>query len=149
MAELHRQFEEAGGTTAFHARVLRGSVGGPAKRLRVQDAGSGEEMELTVAAVVNAAGLHAQARAAARGGQGSAACPSPLCCGAQPRCEQELQPALGIAGRCPGMAWCSARMAVMQLPMSDRLAWHTTSPSCRPLLPPCKACPLPPYRPCT
>lgn len=64
MAELHRQFEEAGGTTAFHARVLRGSVGGPVKRLLVQDASSGEEVELATAAVVNAAGLHAQARAA-------------------------------------------------------------------------------------
>ena len=33
MAELHRQFEEAGGTTAFFSRVVGGSMVGPLKRL--------------------------------------------------------------------------------------------------------------------
>ncbi|KAL4431018.1 hypothetical protein ABPG75_006274 [Micractinium tetrahymenae] len=75
MAELHRQFEEAGGTTAFHARVEGGSVGGPVKRLRVRDAGSGEEVELATAAVVNAAGLHAQAVAASLQGLPPASIP--------------------------------------------------------------------------
>lgn len=60
MAELHRQFEEAGGTTALHSRVQGGSVAAPLKRLRVRDANSAEEVELTAGAVVNAAGLHAQ-----------------------------------------------------------------------------------------
>ncbi|PRW58233.1 FAD-dependent oxidoreductase [Chlorella sorokiniana] len=64
MAELHRQFEEAGGTTAFYSRVVGGAVAGPLKRVRVQDANSGEETELTAGMVVNAAGLHAQAVAA-------------------------------------------------------------------------------------
>ncbi|KAL4426847.1 hypothetical protein ABPG77_006633 [Micractinium sp. CCAP 211/92] len=76
MAELHRQFEEAGGTTAFHARVLRGSVGGPVKRLLVRDASSGEEVELATAAVVNAAGLHAQAVAASLQGLPAASIPA-------------------------------------------------------------------------
>lgn len=33
MAELHRQFEEAGGTTALYSRVVGGAVAGPLKRL--------------------------------------------------------------------------------------------------------------------
>jgi hypothetical protein len=33
MAELHRQFEEAGGSTAFYSRVEGGSVGGAVQRL--------------------------------------------------------------------------------------------------------------------
>lgn len=33
MAELHRQFEEAGGTTAFYSRVVGGAMAGPLKRL--------------------------------------------------------------------------------------------------------------------
>lgn len=57
MAELHRQFEAAGGTTALHSRVEGGSVGGSAARLHVRDAGSGETVELAAGAVVNAAGV--------------------------------------------------------------------------------------------
>lgn len=65
MAELHDQFEAAGGTTAFYSRVDSGVVAGaglPAglKRLAVRDVNSGEATELTAGLVVNAAGLHAQ-----------------------------------------------------------------------------------------
>ena len=60
MAELHRQFEEAGGSTAFYSRVEHGSVGGAVQRLSMRDVHSGEGVELSTAAVVNAAGLHAQ-----------------------------------------------------------------------------------------
>lgn len=61
MAELHRQFEEAGGTTAFHSRAEGGNVGGPVPhRLLVRDVHSGEATELAAGLVVNATGLHAQ-----------------------------------------------------------------------------------------
>ncbi|KAL4859424.1 L-2-hydroxyglutarate dehydrogenase [Chlorella vulgaris] len=75
MAELHRQFEAAGGTTALHSRVEGGSVGAPLQRLCVRDANSGDQVELCVSAVVNAAGLHAQAVAASLDGMPPAAIP--------------------------------------------------------------------------
>lgn len=66
MAELHRQFEAAGGTTAFYSRVEGGAVGSPGPlRLAVRDVNSGEAVELTAGLVVNAAGLHAQVRCGA------------------------------------------------------------------------------------
>jgi hypothetical protein len=68
MAELHRQFEAAGGTTALHSRVEGGSVGAPLQRLCVRDANSGDQVDLCVSAVVNAAGLHAQVMASVRAG---------------------------------------------------------------------------------
>jgi hypothetical protein len=60
MTELLRQFEEAGGTLALFSRVEGGSVGTPPHRLAVRDVHSGERVELTAAAVVNSAGMHAQ-----------------------------------------------------------------------------------------
>jgi hypothetical protein len=70
MAELHRQFEEAGGTTALHSRVVGGSVANPVKELMVQDVQSGQEVQLAARWVVNTAGLHAQV--------GGGICPSAL-----------------------------------------------------------------------
>lgn len=131
MAELHRQFEEAGGTTAFHARVLCGSVGGPVKRLRVRDAGSGEEVELSVAAVVNAAGLHAQVGVAGF---------------------SHLLPNRRCVLRA-GVPWCSAHVGGPQLPVNTpcepgrrRPTRQNLSLLCRLWLPPCKACLQPLYR---
>lgn len=71
MTELHRQFEEAGGTTALYSRVEGGAVAstpGGLTRLIVRDANSGEGMELTAKLVVNAAGLYAQVGGGRRGG---------------------------------------------------------------------------------